>query len=484
MSPKQGFEEASFPERISSFESNKPTHVGEVIDQTTPDSPTDLSDAPSCAGGDDIDHTAALLGVMADDSDDELERCCFSPSASQDVLDSSINEEIRGKGNDVDNTGARSESLASDSRKKSEAKTIFLENGKEMTSLPVSKCPSSNPISMNKFNDDCPFFFFDPRLVSSPLEDDYTHQKSSKVDRSRNQTTLKALAIKEKASSALQAKAKKTLNLITLSHHKVQEMKGRKSKQVCETFPSRDINEDRSQISAVSSVSATRSLYTNIKTSLVGASIPVASVRFCADTNDDCTVRSQLSETSSQAALQRARNGMRLPTIPKLSGTKAARRLRDEMNASHMKNYLDSLTFKKGNLSVIGDTKSIIRHNRQPSEVVDDHLNVLSPTSSIYSDCPGSNAPNIMKTFSSVSSNNSHVSCIDEDGFLITPTASVDNTEASTHVSEDGLQYSGSDSRTRSTPQSRKPRAPLPPRTGKEKKNSYKTQEYNTMAEF
>mmetsp|Transcript_29962 Transcript_29962/g.64181 ORF Transcript_29962/g.64181 Transcript_29962/m.64181 type:complete len:480 (-) Transcript_29962:152-1591(-) len=479
MSPKQGFEEASFPERNSSFESNETAHIGEVMDQTTPDSLTDISDAPSCASGDGIDHTAALLGVMADDSDDELERCCFSPSASQDVLDSAMNEEIRGADNDVDNTGTRSESLAADSRKKSEVKTIFLENGKEMTNLPVSKRPGSNPISMNKFNDECPFFFFDPRLVSSPLEDDYSHQKSSKVDRSKNQTTLKALAIKEKASSALQAKAKKTLDLITLPHHKVQKMKARKS-----NFSSRDNNEDKSQISAVSSVSATRSLYTNMKTSFVGASIPVASVRFCADSTDDCTVRSQLSETSSQAAVQLVRNGMRLPTIPKLSGTKAARRLRDEMNASHMKNYLDSLTFKKSNLSVIGDTKSIIRHNRQPSEGVDDYPNVLSPTSSIDSDCPGSNAPNIMKTFSSASSNNSHVSCIDEDGFLITPTASVDNTEASTHVSEDGLQYSGSGSRTRSTAQSRKPRALLPPRIGKENNISYKRQGHITMAEF
>mmetsp|Transcript_10011 Transcript_10011/g.20632 ORF Transcript_10011/g.20632 Transcript_10011/m.20632 type:complete len:107 (-) Transcript_10011:397-717(-) len=88
-----------------------------------------------------------------------------------------MNEEIRGADNDVDNTGTRSESLAADSRKKSEVKTIFLENGKEMTNLPVSKRPGSNPISMNKFNDECPFFFFDPRLVSSPLEDDYSHQK-------------------------------------------------------------------------------------------------------------------------------------------------------------------------------------------------------------------------------------------------------------------------------------------------------------------
>ncbi len=481
MSPKQGHDEVSFQDRDRTSESNDTTHIGKVEEKTTPYSNTDLSDA--YADGDSIDHTATLLGVMADDSDDELERCCFSPSASQDVLDSAMKEETHEECNNVCTKVSGLESLTADFSKKLEMKTSFLENRKDMSTRPVTKRISSNPILMNKYNDECPFFFFDPRLVSSPLDDDYIDHKRSKVDRSKNLTTLKALAIKEKASSALQAKAKKTLDLITLPHHKVQEMKARKSMQVGETVSSRPNNEDRSQISAVSSATATRSLHTKMKPSSMGTCVPISSVRFGADPIEDCTVTSQLSENSSQA-MRRLRNGMKLPTIPKLSETKAARRLRDEMNSSHMKNYLDSLTSKKGNLSVIGDTRSIIGQNRQPSVGGEDNPNMLSPTSSIDSDCPGFNAVHFMKTFSSASSNNSHVSCIDEDGFLISPTVSVDNTEASACDSEDGLHITGSNCLARNRQQSRKPRASLPPCIRKERTISHHVREESLMAEF
>ena len=430
-------EDRPLSNRGRSYESNNTTYIGELMAKEMLDSPSDRSDASGDVNDGAIDHTAALLGFMDDESDDELERCCFSPTASQDVLDSEMIMEKDGEILDDATAKIHDTFTATFSEQCTIDDNEFLENGKQMSNQSRSKNDSTNSNKVNKYlSDDCPFFFFDPRLVANPTEE-YGDRKYANRESNRKQAVLKASAMKEKARSAVQAKAKKTADLVSLPQQLMRERKARK--QIDNDL------EERSQISVASSASTStaRRIYDKMKAHKMGVAIPTMSIRFDGmEHADDVTVRSQMSEASSVKTARRICSRMKLPTIPKMSESKAARRICSEMKmpsipTAQMKGYLEGLASKNGNLTVIGDTNSIMRRKISNTSG-EDSSGIISPSASIDSAHPGFNPSPIMKTFSAASSNNSYVSCIDKDGFLISPTGSMDNTDASTFASDDG----------------------------------------------
>ena len=158
----------------------------------------------SCSGI--IDHTALLLGLheeLEDESDDEAKHCCFSPMASADALDGAIDSDDDEEDDDDDDDVDDLETVGSYG---SPLQLAIDTNGGVMTTVSDKNIVGA-----------------DLSLVARQLE---VQETITKADDEPSDTVLKAASIKTKASSVISAKAQKakqkTLDVISpkinLSH--------------------------------------------------------------------------------------------------------------------------------------------------------------------------------------------------------------------------------------------------------------------------
>ncbi|KAK1733698.1 hypothetical protein QTG54_015553 [Skeletonema marinoi] len=201
----------------------------ENVGVTTP--PT--SKASSSPGGDDdyspisnysressgsgiIDHTALLLGLhdeLEDESDDEARHCCFSPMASVDALDGEIDPDD--DYDDDDNNNSDSDEL----------ETVGSYDGPPLQ-LAIDTNRGVMTVSDNNI------VGTDLSLVATQLDLDVQEGTVTKAVDESGETVSKAASMKAKASSVFSAKAQKakqkTLDVIA---PKITLMATRKSEQ-------------------------------------------------------------------------------------------------------------------------------------------------------------------------------------------------------------------------------------------------------------
>eukprot|EP00985_Skeletonema_marinoi_P001636 scaffold659_cov165-Skeletonema_marinoi.AAC.1 len=201
----------------------------ENVGVTTP--PT--SKASSSPGGDDdyspisnysressgsgiIDHTALLLGLhdeLEDESDDEARHCCFSPMASVDALDGEIDPDD--DYDDDDNNNSDSDEL----------ETVGSYDGPPLQ-LAIDTNRGVMTVSDNNI------VGTDLSLVATQLDLDVQDETVTKAVAESGETVSKAASMKAKASSVFSAKAQKakqkTLDVIA---PKITLMASRKSEQ-------------------------------------------------------------------------------------------------------------------------------------------------------------------------------------------------------------------------------------------------------------
>eukprot|EP00970_Alexandrium_tamarense_P018360 scaffold13329_cov209-Alexandrium_tamarense.AAC.24 len=426
------------------------------------DSPTLSGTSSDDESQENIDHTAALLGYMdefEEDDDDEREIAGFSPSASldlelehgDDAEDNTSRFERIWSGDELeDGTSRRAHNdmpMQSDIVAAATKKCVSLDE-LEDNGTPVRKPRAiritKHAISTNASNpkkqlsDDASFFYFDSKLVAAAVEE-YGQRKRADIDNKRKQAAMKAAALKDKASSAISLKAKKALAL-------PQTIKARKArKQQCNSHDERDDNGSKlsetevlskRKLASLKALAMKEKAKLAVKEKTTKAMDKVSIANAIKDRNTK-KLQSQdgldEDDVDQQKSFMQMYNSVKMPSLPTFEGLAS-----------------------KASLSVIGDLDKMVKRKSSVNIKEDTH--------------PGSkakSAPPIMQCLSNVSSANSQMSCIDQDGFLISPTSSIDATEAS-FASEDGFTPLpkppiGSISRRQHLPPSGKKQGTAPP---------------------
>jgi len=211
-----------------------------ITGRDTVDSPT-LS-RTSSDSDEIIDHTAALLGFMDDSDEDDLREISgFSPAISLDlelepigdederhatfekVFSGDEFDEAEAPSNRVRNVTPMQLNFVPKSEKHSVHSHDELQNNN--SSVKHGRGTNQNNGKLSKsVADDVPVFYFDSRLVVQAVEE-YGQRKRTDIDNKRKQAALKAKALKDKATSAISHKAKKAMSV----PHAMWDKKVRKS---------------------------------------------------------------------------------------------------------------------------------------------------------------------------------------------------------------------------------------------------------------
>jgi hypothetical protein len=331
-----------------------------------------------------IDHTAALLGFMEDSDEDDLREISgFSPAVSLDLeLEPIGDEEERNatfekifSGDELDDEPTQRASrvmpmqlnFASAAAKKTTlSKGEFYENDTPVTKYDQTAKPADGK-ARKSIVDDVPFFYFDSRLVAQAVEE-YGQRKRTDIDNKRKQAALKAKALKDKASSAIHLKAKKAI----AAPHAMWDKKVQKSHD--EIDQRMDNGEDkadgakRASKAALMKIRAKAAFNEKAKKAKEKMTLPKA-----------VKDRKQKASQEEVSGTQSTNIGMKLPTLP---------------TPPPVREYIT-----KTGITVIGDMNKLVKQ-------------------------ASGSIPAISSCASNVSSNNSQV--IDEDGFIISPTSSID----------------------------------------------------------
>jgi hypothetical protein len=338
-----------------------------------------------------IDHTAALLGFMEDSDEDDLREISgFSPAVSLDLeLEPIGDEEERNatfekifSGDELDDEPTQRASrvmpmqlnFASAAAKKTTVpKGEFYENDTPVKKSDQTAKPADGKARKSIVND-VPFFYFDSRLVAQAVEE-YGQRKRTDIDNKRKQAALKAKALKDKASSAIHLKAKKAIAV----PHAMWDKKVQKSHdEIDQRMDDREDKADgakRASKAALMKIRAKAAFNEKAKKAKQKMSLPKAV--------KDRKQKSSQEEVSGTQSTNideiRMYSGMKLPTLP---------------TPPPVREYIT-----KTGITVIGDMNKLVKQ-------------------------ASGSIPAISSCASNVSSNNSQI--IDEDGFIISPTSSID----------------------------------------------------------
>jgi hypothetical protein len=334
-----------------------------------------------------IDHTAALLGFMEDSDEDDLREISgFSPAVSLDL-------ELEPIGNDEERNATFEKIFSGDELDDEPTDRV---NKVKPTQLnftpPIAKRATRSldefqdcDVHMKQNNsgakqdgkarkssvDDTPFFYFDSTLVVQAVEE-YGQRKRTDIDNKRKQAALKAKALKDKATSAISLKAKKAVSV----PHALWERKVRKSHDEFDGSEDEDHNEMKpASKAAMMKLKAKAALTEKAKKAKEKMSLP----KTIKDRKNKATEELDGNESiSMDAVYSKMYSSMKLPTIP----------------TAPIGEYM-----AKTGITVIGDMNKLVKQ-------------------------ASGSIPAISACASNVSSNNSQV--IDEDGFIISPTSSID----------------------------------------------------------
>lgn len=370
-----------------------------------------------------IDHTAALLGFMEDSDEDDLREISgFSPAVSLDL-------ELEPIGNDEQRNATFEKIFSGDelddepthrSNKVKPTQLNFASSiGKKVTPsqdelqasdvhLKQKDAGAKEDVKARKsLVDDIPFFYFDSTLVAQAVEE-YGQRKRTDIDNKRKQAALKAKALKDKASSAISLKAKKAVSV----PHALWDRKVRKSRDELDGGEHEDQCDMKpASKAAMMKLKAKAALTEKAKKAKEKMSQP----KSIKDRKNKTSQESDGKESLSiDAVYSKLHSGMKLPTIP----------------TAPFGEYI-----AKTGITVVGDMNKLVKQ-------------------------ASGSIPAISACASNVSSNNSQV--IDEDGFIISPTSSIDLLSPTT--SFDGVDAACSITSPRSiaSPKSTS-RCPLPP---------------------
>lgn len=349
------------------------------------DSPT-LS-RTSSDSDDVIDHTAALLGFMEDSDEDDLREISgFSPAVSLDLELEPIGDEdernatfekiFSGDELDDEPTQRTNKVMPMQLNFASAAGKKGTRSHDEFQDCDVplkqqDKGSKQDGKARKSSIDEVPFFYFDSRLVAQAVEE-YGQRKRTDIDNKRKQAALKAKALKEKATSAISHKAKKAISV----PHAMWDKKVRKSHDEIDSGEDGENTDDvkRASKAAIMKVRAKAAFNEKAKRAKEKLSLPKSIKERKNQSSQDPN-----ESTSMDAMYSKMHSSMKLPTIP---------------TPPPIGEYMT-----KTGITVIGDMNKLVKQ--------------ASGAIPAISACP-----------SNVSSNNSQV--IDQDGFIISPTSSID----------------------------------------------------------
>ncbi|KAL3800800.1 hypothetical protein HJC23_001637 [Cyclotella cryptica] len=421
--------------------------AGRGVSEQSVDSPT-LS-RTSSDSDEIIDHTAALLGFVdefEDDDDDLREISGFSPSVSLDLeLEPMENEAERGarfekiwSGDEVDSVEAPSRrackvtpvqlnltpQAAPASKRTVRALEEFDDNDTPVKQL--HRNPKQIDAKANKaLADDVPFFYFDSRLVAQAVEE-YGQRKRTDIDNKRKQAALKAKALKDKASSAISHKAKKVISL----PHSILERKGRSTSR--DEFDASENVNSEDAATAHNTIHATKAAAIKIKAK-------AAFNEKARKAKDRISLSKAIKEgkqkNSHDLASEHLSENLDAMYAKMVSGIK----LSNLTTPPPMRDYIEGLATKTS-ISVIGDINKLVKPTGNSHIKREIHPDISHrPQPPAIAACP-----------STVSSTNSQV--IDENGFIISPTPSIDLISPVTSFDEGEAARSTSRSRYSTTP--------------------------------
>ena len=340
----------------------------------SPDSPT--ASRTSSDSDEVIDHTAALLGFMEDSDEDDLREISgFSPAVSLDLeLEPIGNEDDRNStfekifsGDELDDDGTQQQVGG----KLTYEKFTFSADEFQDNGSPVKQGRENHMHgkSQKSLPDDVSFFYFDSRLVAQAVEE-YGQRKCTDIDNKRKQAALKAKALKDKASSAISHRARKAVAV----PHAMWDKKVRKSHD--EIGHADDVKEASKM--ALMKLRAKAALNEKAKKAKEKISLPKSirdrKQKSCQEPKKDTC------DVNFDKVYAKMCTGIKLPSMP---------------TQPPIQDYM-----AKKSIAVIGDMHKLVKQ----------------PVSG--------SIPGIAACASNVSSNNSQI--IDEAGFIISPTSSVD----------------------------------------------------------
>ena len=347
------------------------------------DSPTDSDEV--------IDHTAALLGFMEDSDEDDLREISgFSPAVSLDLELESIGDE--GKRNSTFEKIFSGDELDGDaptqrakrvvplqlnfpsviSKRGTTTRDEFQDNGR-----PVKNSRGAMPSegkSRRSLADDIPFFYFDSKLVSQVEE--YGQRKRTDIDNKRKQAALKAKALKDKAGSAISHRAKKVVSVPNVIWDKT----------VRKTHDDTD-QQDRDGVNKNDFRSAS-------KAALMKQRAKAAFNEKAKRTKEKMSLNKTIKERKEKGSFCETQSVNMSPSVDEMYSKMCGNIKLPNIPAQTPMRYMAS-----AGVTVIGDMNKLVRQ-------------------------ASGSIPAIAASPSNVSSNNSQI--IDQDGFILSPTSSID----------------------------------------------------------
>ena len=362
----------------------------------SPDSPT--ASRTSSDSDEVIDHTAALLGFMEDSDEDDLREISgFSPAVSLDLeLEPIGNEDERNSTFEKIFSGDELDDDHTQQVKGSKVKPVHIDEFQDNGSpVKQGREKQTNGKSRKSLADDIPFFYFDSRLVAQAVEE-YGQRKCTDIDNKRKQAALKAKALKDKASSAISHKARQAVSV----PHAMWDKKVRKGHDGIGQ------NEDIEHADGVKGTSKAALMKLRAKATFNEKAKKAKAKMTLPKSIKDRKQKSSQEPQDEMGVLNidevyaKMYTGIKLPTMP---------------TPPPMQDYMT-----KKSIAVIGDMNKLVKQ-------------------------ASGSIPGIAACASNVSSNNSQV--IDEAGFIISPTSSIDL--ISPDASFDGVDTTSSTAGTR-----------------------------------
>jgi len=347
------------------------------------DSPTDSDEV--------IDHTAALLGFMEDSDEDDLREISgFSPAVSLDLELESIGDE--GKRNSTFEKIFSGDELDDDaptqrakrviplqlnfpsviSKRGTSSHDEFQDNGKPVKNSRGAM--QSDGKSRRSLVDDIPFFYFDSKLVSQVEE--YGQRKRTDIDNKRKQAALKAKALKDKAGSAISHRAKKVVSVPNAMWDKTVRKRHDDTEQQ-DGDGNNDNDSKRASKAALMKLKAKAAFNEKAKRAKEKISLN-KTIKERREKGSFCETQSVNMSPSMDEMYSKMCGNIKLPNMPTPSPIQ----------------YMAT-----AGVTVIGDMNKLVRQ-------------------------ASGSIPAIAASPSNVSSNNSQI--IDQDGFILSPTSSID----------------------------------------------------------